>query len=163
MTPSSNIARWLTDRASTDPELPAIRQDDQLLDYAALDAAAARFATVLIDHGVQPGDRVALIMPNVVYFPIAYYAILRVGAIVVPMNPLLKAGEVSYAWQDSGAKVAVVFALFVDEATKAASVTGTDVIVAAPGRFAQGGGADSRQPQQQRADHHRDALQGLGR
>ena len=49
-------------------------------------------------------------MPNVAYFPIAYYAILRLGAIVVPMNPLLKAGEISYAWSDSGAKVAVVFA-----------------------------------------------------
>ena len=58
-------------------------------------------------------------MPNVAYFPIVYYAILRLGAIVVPMNPLLKAGEIAYAWQDSGVEVAVVFPLFADEATKA--------------------------------------------
>ena len=129
---SGNIASWLTDRATTDPDLPAIRQGEQTLSYAELDSAAARFAAVLSDHGVQPGDRVALIMPNVAYFPIAYYAILRLGAIVVPMNPLLKAGEISYAWGDSGARVAVVFASFAEEAGKAASVTETDVIVVAP-------------------------------
>ena len=39
-----------------------------------------------------------MLMPNVAYFPIVYYAILRLGAIVVPMNPLLKAGEIAYAW-----------------------------------------------------------------
>ena len=133
MTPSSNIASWLTDRATTDPELPAIRQGEQALSYAELDSAASRFAGVLTEHGVRPGDRVALIMPNVAYFPVAYYAILRLGAIVVPMNPLLKAGEISYAWGDSGANVAVVFTTFADEAHKAASVTETDVIVVAPG------------------------------
>ena len=76
-------------------------------------------------------------MPNVAYFPIAYYAILRLGAVVVPMNPLLKAGEVSYAWNDAGVKVAVVFALFAEEAAKAAEVTGTDVLVVTPGEFEQ--------------------------
>ena len=89
---------------------------------------------MLAEHGVQPGDRVALIMPNVAYFPIAYYAILRSGAVVVPMNPLLKAGEIAYAWGDAGAKVAVVFALFAEEAAKAAQTTGTDVIVVGAGR-----------------------------
>ncbi len=135
MTATSNIAGWVTDRAASDPSLPAIKQGDTILTYGALDASAARFATVLAEHGVQAGDRVALIMPNVAYFPIAYYAILRLGAVVVPMNPLLKAGEVSYTWEDSGAKVAVVFPLFAAEATKAASVTGTDVIVTVPGEF----------------------------
>ena len=137
MTPNSNanIARWLTDRAASDPDLPAIKQGEHVLSYAALDAAAARCATLLADRGVGAGDRVALIMPNVLYFPIAYYAILRLGAIVVPMNPLLKAGEVSYAWGDAGAKAAVVFALFAEEATKAADVTGTDVLVVVPGEF----------------------------
>ena len=137
MTPTSNIASWVSARAATDPSRPAIRQGDQVLTYAALDDASARFATVLTDHGVQPGDRVALIMPNVAYFPIAYYAILRIGAIVVPMNPMLKAGEISYAWTDSHALVAVVFGMFAEEAATAAGVTGTDVIVTTPGDFEQ--------------------------
>ncbi len=132
---NSNIACWLSDRAASDPSLPAIKQGEHVLSYDALERAAARCATLLADRGVSAGDRVALIMPNVAYFPIAYYAILRLGAVVVPMNPLLKAGEVSYAWNDAGVKVAVVFALFAEEAAKAAEVTGTDVLVVAPGEF----------------------------
>jgi len=134
-TGSANIASWVTERASTDPDLPAIKQGEQILSYGDLEDASARFATMLRNHGVAPGDRVAMIMPNVAYFPIVYYAILRVGAIVVPMNPLLKAGEITYTWNDSGAKLAVVFPLFAEEAAKAASVTGTEVIVTVPGEW----------------------------
>jgi long-chain acyl-CoA synthetase len=133
----ANIAVWLSDRAASDPDLPAIKQGETVLTFSRLDAASQRFATVLAEHGVRPGDRVALIMPNIAYFPIAYYAILRSGAVVVPMNPLLKAGEIAYAWGDAGAQVAVVFAMFAEEAAKAAQSTGTDVVVVAPGEFEQ--------------------------
>ncbi len=135
MTANANIACWLTDRAATDPTLPAIKQGEAILTYEALDATAARCATVLADHGVAAGDRVALIMPNVGYFPVVYYAILRLGAVVVPMNPLLKSAEVAFIWQDCGASVAVVFPMFAEEATKAASTTGTDVLLTTPGEF----------------------------
>src|SRR3954447_11546857 len=131
----ANIAVWLSDRAASDPNLPSIKQGDTILTFGALDAASRRFATILGEHGVRPGDRVALIIPNVAYFPIAYYAILRCGAVVVPMNPLLKAGEIAYAWSDSGAEVAVVFPLFAEEAQRAASTTGTKVIVTVPQEF----------------------------
>ncbi len=127
----------MTTRAADEPSLPVIRQGEQVLTYAALDEASARFATMLTDHGVHPGDRVALIMPNVADFPIAHYAILRIGAIVVPMNPHLKAGEISYAWTDPGAGVAVVFPTFAEEAAKVAEITATDVIVTTPGEFEQ--------------------------
>ncbi|WP_344810391.1 long-chain fatty acid--CoA ligase [Microlunatus aurantiacus] len=137
MTSNSNIACWLSDHAAADPSLPAIKQGEHILTYAALEHAAARCAAVLAGRGVTAGDRVALIMPNVAYFPVVYYAILRLGAVVVPMNPLLKAGEISYAWKDAGAQVAVVFALFAAEAAKAAEVTGTDVVVVTPGEFEQ--------------------------
>jgi len=76
-----------------------------------------------------------MIMPNVAYFPIVYYAILRIGAIAVPMNPLLKAGEISFVWNDCDVKAAVVFPLFAEEAAKAASGTGTKVIITVPGEF----------------------------
>jgi len=132
---TENIATWVSERAANDPDLPAIKQGETILSYGGLDAAASRFATMLSDHGVKSGDRVAMIMPNVTYFPIVYYAILRLGGIAVPMNPLLKAGEISFAWKDCGAGVAVVFPLFAEEAAKAASVTGTEVILATPGDF----------------------------
>ena len=138
MTGNSNIAVWVADRALSDPHLPAIKQGDTILSYAALDGAASRLATQLAERGVRAGDRVALIMPNVAYFPIAYYAILRLGAVVVPMNPLLRAGEIAYTWQDSGARLAVVFPLFAEEAGKAAASTGTDVLVTVPQEFEQG-------------------------
>ena len=132
---TANIASWVRDRAASDPGLPAIKQGDTVLSYADLEAAATRLATMLNNRGVTPGDRVAMIMPNVAYFPIVYYAILRVGAIAVPMNPLLKAGEISFVWRDCAAKVAVVFPPFAEEAAKAASATGTDVIMTVPGEF----------------------------
>lgn len=135
--PNSNIAVWVADRALSDPSAPAIKQGGTILSYAALDGAASRLASQLAERGVGPGDRVALIMPNVAYFPIAYYAILRLGAVVVPMNPLLKAGEVAFAWRDCGARLAVVFPLFAEEAQKAAASTGTEVLVTVPQEFEQ--------------------------
>ena len=122
-------------RAASDPGLPAIKQGEITLSYAILDTAVARCATILSARGVTAGDRVAMIMPNVAYFPIVYYAILRIGAIAVPMNPLLKAGEISFVWNDCDVKVAVVFPLFAEEAAKAASATGTEVILTVPGEF----------------------------
>ncbi|CAA9291112.1 MAG: Long-chain-fatty-acid--CoA ligase [uncultured Friedmanniella sp.] len=141
MSENPNIAVWVADRALSDPHLPAIKQGDTILSYAALDGAASRFAGQLASRGVRAGDRVALIMPNVAYFPIAYYAILRLGAIVVPMNPLLKAGEIAFTWRDCGARLAVVFPLFAEEAQQAAASTGTEVLVTVPQQFEQGLGA----------------------
>ena len=132
---SSNIAHWLVDRAAELPEAPAIKQAGQELSFARLEAASARAATDLAGLGVQAGDRVALIMPNVAYFPIVYYAILRLGAAVVPMNPLLKSGEIAYVWKDADIKVAAVFATFAEEASLAAAETGTTVRVVAPGVY----------------------------
>lgn len=132
---NANIAAHVATWAASQPDAPAIKQGDTVLDYATLDALTARCAGLLTAHGVAAGDRVAMIMPNVAYFPPVYYAILRLGAVVVPMNPLLKAGEIAYAWRDSGVRVAVVFALFAEEAAKAAEETGTDVVVATPGDF----------------------------
>ena len=127
-----NLAHWVRDHAARTPDAVAVRQGDVDLTYARLDAASAAFAARLKDLGVQPGDRVALVAPNVVAFPVAYYAILRLGAVVVPMNPLLKPGEVAYTWTDCGARVAVVFALFAETAHQAAESTGTQVVVVGP-------------------------------
>ena len=52
--------------------------------------------------GVQPGDRVGLMVPNLLEFPVLFYGALRLGAVVVPMNPLLKGREVAHYTGDSG-------------------------------------------------------------
>ena len=83
----------------------AIRLDDRTLTYAELDDAAARMSALLKSKGVEPGDRVGLMAPNVPEFAIAYYGALRAGAAVVPMNPLLKEREIDHYLTDSGAKI----------------------------------------------------------
>src|SRR5947209_9018593 len=85
-----NLASNLTQSAARDAEHVAIKLDDLELNYARLDEAAARVAGRLQAHGIEPGDRVGLMLPNVPDFPACYYGILRAGAVVVPMYVLLK-------------------------------------------------------------------------
>ncbi|MFA7761591.1 long-chain-fatty-acid--CoA ligase [Streptomyces sp. NRRL S-448] len=128
----TNLAAFLVHSAATQGDRIAVRHDDSTLTYAQLDDASARVAALLRDRGVQPGDRIALTMPNVPLFPVVYYGILRVGGVVVPMNPLLKAREVAFTLRDCGARIALVFPLFADEAAKAAAETGTECLVTEP-------------------------------
>ncbi|WP_405387977.1 long-chain fatty acid--CoA ligase [Streptomyces sp. NBC_01102] len=131
----TNLATFLVDSAAAQGDRIAVRHDDSTLTYAELDEASARVAALLRDRGVRPGDRVALTMPNVPLFPVVYYGILRVGGVVVPMNPLLKAREVAFALRDCGARIALVFPLFADEVEKAAAETGTACVVTEPSAF----------------------------
>lgn len=101
----NNLAAALAESARAHGDRIAVRQDDTALTYAQLDDEAARVAALLRERGVRPGDRVALVMPNVTLFPVAYYGILRAGGVVVPMNPLLKCREVAHALEDSGSRI----------------------------------------------------------
>ena len=125
----TNLANILTESARRHPDRPAIRLDDILITYAELDDLTARAAGWLRARGVEPGDRVAIALPNVVQFPVMYYGVLRVGATVVPMNPLLKSREIEHHVSDSGAKLALVWSTVAAEAESAAAATGTDVVV----------------------------------
>ena len=100
-----NLAELLSRSAAVRPDRVAVKLDDSELSYAALDEAAARAAGLLRAKGVQPGDRVAIMLPNVAYFAICYYGALRAGAAVVTMNGLLKEREVAFHLDDSGAKL----------------------------------------------------------
>jgi long-chain acyl-CoA synthetase len=102
-----NLADNLVTAAKTFPERPAVRLDDTAWTYAQLDEKSAEVAGFLRGQGILPGDRVALQLPNVIQFPAIYYGILRIGAVVVPMNPLLKEREVDYYMSDSGAKLLI--------------------------------------------------------
>ncbi|MDO5710263.1 MAG: long-chain fatty acid--CoA ligase [Micrococcales bacterium] len=102
-----NLAENLTASVHRSAGAIALRQDGQALTYAQLDEACAAFAGVLADRGIGAGDRVAVALPNIPAFAIVYYGALRVGAIVVPMNPLFKPREVAYYLNDSGASLLV--------------------------------------------------------
>ena len=106
-----NLATNLTATARLHPSRTALALGDAELSYAELDAASARVAGMLRARGLGPGDRVGVMLPNVPQFAMAYYGVLRMGGIVVPMNPLLKSREVEHYVSDSGA------ALVLDDAS----------------------------------------------
>jgi long-chain acyl-CoA synthetase len=149
----TNFAQELSAAAAEAGDRPAVKLDDIVLNYAALDAGVARAAGMLQAKGVGPGDRVGMQLPNVPYFPIVYFGALRLGAIVVPMNPLLKDREVAYHLSDSGAKVIVAWHGFEDAARGGAEQAGAEAIIAKPGEFEQMlGGADPVDDVVDRAD-----------
>jgi long-chain acyl-CoA synthetase len=76
-------------------------------------------------------------MPNVPYFPIIYYGALRLGAVIVPMNPLLKDREVAYHLSDSGAKVLFAWHQFADAARGGSDGAGAECVLVEPGKFEQ--------------------------
>ena len=106
------------------PNRAALRCDDLRFTYAEFHAASARVATLLERAGVEPGDRVGLMLPNTPAFAIAFYGIMYRGAVAVPMNPLLKGREVSYYLSNSGAKALFATPAFADEATAGAADVG---------------------------------------
>ena len=73
----TNLASILTDSAGRYAGRPAVRLDDVVLTYAELDEQSAHAAGWLRARGVEPGDRVGIMLPNVVEFPVLYYAVLR--------------------------------------------------------------------------------------
>jgi long-chain acyl-CoA synthetase len=131
----SNLADLLTVTAAARPDNVAVKHDERALTYGALDAEAARVAGLLRAKGVRPGDRVAIMLPNVEYFPICYYGALRAGAAVVPMNVLLKEREVAFYLRDSGANVLVAWHAFADAAHAGADQTGAECVLVEPGEF----------------------------
>jgi long-chain acyl-CoA synthetase len=126
----TSISSLLDRSAAEHPDRAALRMDDLVLSYAQLREAAGRLATLLESLGVEPGDRVGLMLPNVPAFPISFYGALAAGAVVVPMNPLLKSREVSYYLGDSGAKAVIAWHAAAGEAAKGAADTGAEMIVA---------------------------------
>src|SRR5690242_16809737 len=133
----SSLAQQLTDTAARHGDRAALKLDDATLTYAAFDEAASRVAGLLRERGVGPGDRVGLMAPNVPYFPVIYYGILRAGGVVVPMNVLLKGREVDFYLSDPGARHLFAWHGFADAAREGAEEAGAEAIIVEPGQFEQ--------------------------
>ena len=106
---SYNLASLLEDTTAAHPDREAVILGDTRLTYAQVNGAANQIANLLVDRGIEPGDKVALSCPNLPYFTLAYYGILKAGATVVPLNILLKGKEVAYHLGDSDAKAYFCF------------------------------------------------------
>jgi long-chain acyl-CoA synthetase len=127
-----NLGSILRGSAERRPEHAALRMGERELSYAELDRAAAGVAAGLRELGLRPGDSVALMIPNLPEFSIAYFGALYAGCTVVPLNVLLAAPEVTYHLQDSGAKLLVFHPMFEAPAKEGAAAAGVDVVVAGP-------------------------------
>jgi long-chain acyl-CoA synthetase len=135
-----NLAVILSETAKASPGKPAALYDGGQLTYGELDALSDRLAASLQAGGVQPGEAVALQLPNIPQFLIAYFGILKAGGVVVPLNVLLKAPEVAFQLSNCGARMLITWEGILEEAAKGAAMAHVGEIYAV-GHAEDGGGA----------------------
>ncbi|MBU0989646.1 MAG: AMP-binding protein, partial [Proteobacteria bacterium] len=99
-----NIARYLEESARRYPHKTAVRHEGEEITFEELDKACNRLANGLKDLGLEPGDRSVLMMPNSIHAITAYYALAKIGAVVVPVNFLYRAHELEHIFTDSKPK-----------------------------------------------------------
>lgn len=123
-----SVAAILKESAARFGDNIALEIGDSRISYAALWGQTRAYAGALREQGISPGDAVAVLIPNVPDFPRVYYAILSLGAVVVPIHALLKADEIEFVLRDSGAKLLVCAAALQAEGTKGAVQAGVPVV-----------------------------------
>ena len=104
---------------------------DKTLTYAELDTASKAFGAYLQSLGLEKGDRVALMMPNILQYPVALYGVLRAGMVVVNVNPLYTPRELEHQLNDSGATAIVVLENFAHTLQQVAARTGVKHMIVA--------------------------------
>ena len=119
-----SVASILAESARRYPKKDALVLGDTRLTYEQVWGMAKRYAGVLRRDGVKPGDRVALLLPNIPHFAFAYYGALAVGATVVPVHALLRADEIAYTLNDSDCVALITAAPLLPEAAKGAELAG---------------------------------------
>lgn len=131
---ASSIGALLVDSCHRFAAKPAFTSMGKTISYAELDVLSAHFAAYLQSVGLEKGARVALMMPNVLQYPIAMMAVLRAGYVVVNVNPLYTARELEHQLNDSGAEAIVILENFAHTLQAAISKTKVKhVVVAAMG------------------------------
>ena len=126
-----NLGSILLANANEKSDEVVLRAGDLEMTYGELNRAVCGVAANLRARGVSPGDKVALLVPNVPEFTIAYFGILYAGATVVPINILAAAPEVTYFLEDSDAQLLIVHPLFEEPGRKGAEPLSVPVVIAA--------------------------------
>jgi long-chain acyl-CoA synthetase len=104
----TNLSVYLTESANRYPDASALRCDDATTTYSVLASDVARFADYVIDGGLQPGDRVGVMLPSGPAFAVVFYGVLHAGGVVVPMNPALRARAVEFCLTITDARMLFV-------------------------------------------------------
>src|SRR5271166_5270755 len=121
---SFNLATMLRESRNAKPDHPLCHISDLTFSYAQVDEISGRVASALLGSGLRRGDKVAVQLPNLPQFLFTYFAILKAGLVMVPLNPLLKAPEVAYQLQDSESRLLITFEGFAAEAVAGARQAG---------------------------------------
>ena len=116
-----NLAVVLRESRNAHPDKPLCHIADQNFSYAEVDKISGRIAASLRNLGVHRGDKVAVQLPNLPHFLFAYFGILKAGAVMVPLNPLMRAPEIRYHLRDSESRLLITFETSADEAVKGAA------------------------------------------
>jgi len=114
-----NIASCLSDSAARFADQPAIVCDDRTYTFAELDCWSAQIAEVFLAQGLKKGEHVVILAPNVPEFTAVYYAVLRIGAVIVPINTLFLPNEIAGLVEHSDAKFMVVWHTLAEKGTAA--------------------------------------------
>lgn len=125
-----NLATMVHESARSDGDKPALLHDAGRMTYRELDDLSDRFAVGLQAAGIGRGDRVAVQLPTIPEFVVAYLGILKNGSVVVPLNFLLKARDVEYHLADSGSSALITWSPVAAEAGAGAAAAGLDRVYA---------------------------------
>jgi len=130
---SLTIASILAESAVRHADRTAVVLGPSTVTYRELWHGARQYAAVLRERGIEPGDRVALLLPNTTHFPLSYFGVLALGGVAVPVHALLKAEEIQYVLEDSGAKALICAAPLLGEGAKGAELAGVPVLAVMDG------------------------------
>jgi len=124
----TNLSVYLTESAYKNPDARAMVCDDMTMSYPALANDVARFADYLTYGGLQPGDRVGIMLPNGPQFAVAFYGVLHAGGVVVPLNHALHPRDLEFYLTITGARMLFVTPRHAVANTVAALTAGTQPV-----------------------------------
>ena len=106
--PYANLVELFNDKCATYSEKIALTHFGHELDYKEFNFLSNQFAAYLQHLGLKKGDRVSIMLPNCMQYPIAIFGILKAGLVVVNTNPLYTPSEVAHQLKDSGTKAIII-------------------------------------------------------
>src|SRR5690606_33251034 len=124
------LTDYLRNWAKARPDHPVIKFHGTSMTYAELDELSDRVAAYLAHRGLQRGDRVAVMLPNVPQFIVVFFGILKSGCVHVPVNPMFKRLEINHELVDSSARLAFVLDDYAEEFIAAREGTALESVVA---------------------------------
>ena len=132
-----NLITLLKNTAGRRPNHPAIRFKDQAVTFEQLNRRVGSLAAGLSRAGLKPGDVCVLMMPNSIHWVVVYYALAKLGSVVLPINFLYRAGELRHIFRDSGARAFIGHTAHLEEASRVMDeLPGMDIRVADGGHAA---------------------------